>query len=450
MKTNSTNTSNWNSLTQDKELAALIAAEEIRQKQGLELIPSENYASTAVRSVMSSVLTNKYSEGYPMKRYYGGNEVIDEIEVLAQTRAKKLFGVPHVNVQPYSGSPANLAVYLACCQPGDTIMGLNLSDGGHLTHGWKVSATGMFFHSVPYHVQEDGKIDFDEVEELARKHKPKLIWCGATAYPFEIEFERFANIADSVGAYLAADIAHIVGLVIGGVHPDPVPYVHVVTTTTHKTLRGPRGGMIMVTDKGLRKDPELAEKIDRGVFPGLQGGPHDHQTGAIAVALNEAKTKEFKTYAKQIVKNSKALAETLVKRNITLVGNGSENHLMLINLVPLLGPGGGIFGQLALDRVHMTMNKNTIPKDPSSPFYPSGLRLGTPAATSRGMNEKDMVKIGNWIADVLMEIKSYRLPEGKEERKSYLDKAKKEIKKNKKLETIAAEVTKFCSKFPIP
>lgn len=440
----------WKKVTGDTEIARIITAEEERQKEGLELIPSENYASTAVRSVMSSVLTNKYSEGYPKKRYYGGNENIDNLEMIAQDRAKKLFGVPHVNVQPYSGSPANLAVYLACCQPGDTIMGLNLTDGGHLTHGWKVSATGMFYKSVPYHVMADGRIDMEEVERLAKEHKPTLIWCGATAYPFEIDFAAFAKIADSVGAYLASDIAHIVGLVVGGVHMDPVPYVHVVATTTHKTLRGPRGGMIMATAKGLKKDPELGDKLDRAVFPGLQGGPHDHQTGAIAVALKEAATKDFKVYAKQIVKNSKALAKTLIKRGITLVGNGSENHLILIDLVPLLGPGGGIFGSLALDRVHMTMNKNTIPKEPMSPFYPSGLRLGTPAATTRGMDEKDMEKVGNWIADVLMEIKSYKLPTDKEERKTYLAKFNKDIAKNKKLVKIAKEVTTFCKKFPIP
>jgi glycine hydroxymethyltransferase len=434
----------------DKKLLQLIKKEEVRQKEGLELIPSENYTSAAVRSVMSSVLTNKYSEGYPGRRYYGGNEVIDEVEILAQERAKKLFGVPHVNVQPYSGSPANLAVCIACCSPGDTIMGLNLTDGGHLTHGWKVSATGMFFHSVPYHVQPNGRIDFEEVASLAKKHKPKLIWCGATAYPFQIPFERFAQIADSIGAYLAADIAHIVGLVIGKVHPDPASYAHIITTTTHKTLRGPRGGMIMVTEKGLKKDPDLSEKIDRAVFPGLQGGPHDHQTGAIAVALKEAGTSAFRAYAKQIVKNSAALAKALQDRGIPLVGNTSENHLMLIDLVPLLGPGGGVFGQLALDRVHMTMNKNTIPGEPMSAFYPSGLRLGTPAATTRGMKEGDMVKIGNWIADTLEEVRQYSLPEKKEERKPYIEQAKKEIANNKRLEKIAMEVKRFCSKFPIP
>ena len=436
--------------SKDQEIFQLIKQEQKRQKEGLELIPSENYTSATVREVMGSILTNKYSEGYPQKRYYGGNEYIDEIEQVTQQRANKLFGVVHTNVQPYSGSPANFAVYLAVCNPGDTIMGLNLQDGGHLTHGCKVSSTAIFYNSIPYHVQADGRIDFKEVRELAQKHKPKLIWCGGTAYPFIYDFKAFAEIADSVGAYLAADIAHIAGLVVGGVHPSPVPYAHIVTTTTHKTLRGPRGGMIMVTAKGLKKDPELSQKIDKAVFPGLQGGPHDHQTGAIAIALKEASTPKFTTYAQQIVKNSKVLAQTLQKRGVTLVGNGTENHLLLINLVPLLGPGGGIFAQYALDRVHMTMNKNTIPKEPSSPFYPSGIRLGTPAITTRGMKQKDMEKIGQWLADVLEQIKDYRLPADKEERANYLQIAKERITKNAKLKQIAKEVRLFSRKFPLP
>ncbi|MCX8008663.1 MAG: serine hydroxymethyltransferase [Patescibacteria group bacterium] len=434
----------------DKTIHKLIQQEERRQREGLELIPSENYASSAVRSVMSSVLTNKYSEGYPKRRYYGGNEIIDEVELVAQERAKQLFRVPYVNVQPYSGSPANLAVHLACCAPGDVVMGLDLTHGGHLTHGWKVSATGVFFTSIFYHVKDDGRIDFDEVARLAKAHKPKLIWCGATTYPFLVDFETFGEIADDVGAYLAADIAHISGLVVGGVHPSPVPHAHIVTTTTHKTLRGPRGGMIMVTEKGLKKDPELPDKIDKAVFPGLQGGPHDHQTAAIAVALREASMPEFQEYAKQIVKNSKILAKTLMDRGISLAGNGTENHLLLINLVPILGPGGGIFGQMALDFVHMTMNKNTIPGEPMNAFYPSGLRLGTPAATTRGMKEDDMIKIGNWIADVLFEIRSFRLPEDKEKRKAYIQNAKIEIEKNKRLLAIKESVREFCLKFPIP
>ena len=398
------------STSSDPEIARLIKLESKRQREGLEMIPSENYVSPAVREAMGSILTNKYSEGYPKKRYYGGNEYIDEIEILAQNRAKKLFGVPHVNVQPYSGSPANLAVYLATCKPGDTIMGLNLPDGGHLTHGWKVSATGTFYNSVPYHVRPDGRVDIDEVWRLAKAHRPKLIWTGATAYVYQYEFDKFAEIAECVGAYYAADIAHVVGLIIAGVHTSPFPYAHIVTSTTHKTLRGPRGGMIMVTDRGLKKDPELPSKIDKAIFPGLQGGPHDHQTAAIAIALKQANTASFRAYGKQIVRNANVLANTLRARGITLVGNGTENHLLLVDLIPTFGPGGGVFAQDALGVAGITVNKNTIPKDPSSPFYPSGIRLGTPAITTRGMKEKEMKQIGKWIVDVIREVSHYRMP----------------------------------------
>ncbi len=435
---------------QDPSIAQLIEKESVRQRDGLEMIPSENYVSPAVREAMGSILTNKYSEGYPHKRYYGGNEFIDEVESLAIERAKKLFGVAHVNVQPYSGSPANLAVYMATCQPGDTIMGLNLPDGGHLTHGWKVSAAGIFYKSVPYHVKEDGRVDFDEVWRLVKEHKPRLIWTGATAYCYQYEFEKFVEIADSVGAYLAADIAHVVGLVIAGVHKSPFNYAHIVTTTTHKTLRGPRGGMIMVTDRGRTKDPQLAEKVDKAVFPGLQGGPHDHTTAAIAVALKEASTKEFAAYGAQVVANAKALAEVLKKEGVKLVGNGTENHLLLVDLVPQLGPGGGIFAQEALGAAGITVNKNTIPKDPSSPFYPSGVRLGTPAITTRGMKEEEMKAIGKWIARAIKEASSYRLPDGKDERIQYVAKAKKELSVNKKLASIANDVAVLCRQFPVP
>jgi glycine hydroxymethyltransferase len=436
--------------TQDPQIAALIALETKRQKEGLELIPSENYVSPAVREAMGSILTNKYSEGFPKKRYYGGNEYIDEIEILAQDRAKKLLDVEHVNVQPYSGSPANLAVYLATCNPGDTIMGLNLPDGGHLTHGWKVNATAMFYKSVPYHVGADGRVDLDEVWKLAKEHKPKLIWTGATAYVYQYEFDKFAEIADSVGAYYAADIAHVIGMVVAGVHTNPVPYAHIVTTTTHKTLRGPRGGMIMVTKRGVEKDPELPAKVDKAVFPGLQGGPHDHQTAGIAVALKEAATPAFKKYAMQILANAKALAESLKAEGITLVGDGTQNHLILMDLVKQMGPGGGVFVSDAMGVAHMTANKNTIPKDPSSPFYPSGVRLGSPALTTRGMKEKDMGKIGVWIAQVVSEVSRYRLPDAKEARAEYIKKAKAEMGENKKLLALAREIKAFASKFPVP
>ena len=433
----------------DPAIAELITQEAKRQRDGLELIPSENYVSPAVREAMGSILTNKYSEGYPLHRYYGGNEYIDKIELLAQERAKKLFDVPHVNVQPYSGSPANLAVYMATCKPGDTIMGLNLPDGGHLTHGWKVSFTGIYYKSVPYHVRADGRVDIDEVWRLAKEHRPKLIWTGATAYVYQYEFEKFAEIADSVGAYLTSDIAHVIGLVIAGVHKTPFPYAHIVTSTTHKTLRGPRGGMIMVTKRGIEKDPELPDKVDRAIFPGLQGGPHDHQTAAIAVALKEAATPAFKAYGHQIVKNAKALAEALVKEGLTLVGGGTENHLILFDLVSVFGPGG-VFAQDALGIAGMTVNKNTIPKDPSSPFYPSGIRLGTPAITTRGMKEKEMRQIGKWIADVIREISHYRLPDAKEERGAFLKKVRRELAGNKKLHSIAQSVKLLTTHFPVP
>ena len=435
---------------EDPEIYKAIEGEWARQADGLELIPSENYTSPAVMEAMGSILTNKYSEGYAKKRYYGGQEFIDEIELLAIERAKKLFGVPHANVQPYSGSPANLAVYLATCQPGDAIMGLNLPDGGHLTHGWKVSATAMFYKSYPYHVKADGRVDIDEVWALAKEHKPKLLWAGATAYVFQYEYDAYAEIADSVGAYFAADIAHVAGLIAAGAHKSPVPHAHIVTTTTHKTLRGPRGGMIMVTDRGIAKDPELPQKIDKAVFPGLQGGPHDHQTAAIAIALKEASTKEFSAYGKQIVANSKALASSLKSNNLTLVGDGSENHLILLDLVPLFGPGGGVFASEVLEEAGMTANKNTIPKDPGSPFYPSGLRLGTPALTTRGMKEAEMKKVGEWIARAIHEVSSFRLPTESKERAAYLETFRSALAQNAEIKKIREEVRAFCKNYPLP
>jgi glycine hydroxymethyltransferase len=328
-------------------------------------------------------------------------------------------------------------------------MGLNLLDGGHLTHGWKVSATAIYYKSHPYHVLSDGQIDMDEVWALAKEHKPKLIWAGATAYTYKYDYEKFRQVADEVGAYFAADIAHVAGLIAAGVHPSPVPYAHIVTTTTHKTLRGPRGGMILVTDEGLKKDPELADKIDKAVFPGLQGGPHDHQTAAIAVALKEASTDQFKQYGQQILANAKRLGETLLQEGLSLVGNGTENHLLLVDLVPMLGPGGGVFAHEALDAAGMTTNKNTIPKDPSSPFYPSGLRLGTPALTTRGMKEADMEKVGLWISRVIKEISKYRLP-AKEERSAYIANFKREISENEEIKKIRGEIKEFCRNFPVP
>lgn len=432
----------------DPEIATIIRDELARQRNGLEMIPSENFTSIAVLEAMGSVCTNKYSEGYPGKRYYGGNQFIDAIERLAIERTKKAFGVSHANVQPYSGSPANFAVYVATCKIGDVIMGQNLPDGGHLTHGWKVSVTGQFYKSVPYHVRSDGYLDLDEVERLAKENKPRLIWVGSTAYVREFPFDEFARIADDVDAYLAADIAHIAGLVVSGVHKSPVPYAHIVTTTTHKTLRGPRGGIIMVTEKGLKKDPELPRKIDRAIFPGLQGGPHDHTTAAIAVALNEALRPEFKVYCEQIVKNCKALAKGLMENGIKIVTNGTDNHMILIDLTPF-GKGNGIFAQEALDLAGITVNKNTIPAEPSSPFYPSGIRLGTPTLTTREMKEKEMELIAKWIAQIIYEIKGYQLPEDKSERSIYINKFREGIKKSKLVEETREQVIDLCREFPL-
>jgi glycine hydroxymethyltransferase len=377
----------------DPEVAGLIEAEARRQFEKVRLIPSENYVSAAVLEASGSVLTNKYSEGYPGRRYYEGQQCIDPLEQLAQRRAEQLFGVDHANVQPYSGSPANLAVYLAFLQPGDTVMGMSLPSGGHLTHGWKVSATGKWFNPVQYGVRADtGRIDFDEVRDLARRERPKLIFCGGTAIPRTIEFPAFAQIAAEVGAVLVADIAHIAGLIAGGAHPSPVGHAQVVTTTTHKTLRGPRGAMIMST-------AEHASALDKAVFPGLQGGPHNHTTAAIAVALHEAAQPEFRDYAHQVVANAQALAEALLARGFDLVSGGTDNHLILIDLT-----SKGIAGKpaaKAMDRAGLETNYNTVPFDPRKPFDPSGLRIGTPAATTRGLREEHMAQVAAWMDEAV-------------------------------------------------
>lgn len=435
--------------TKDKEIYKLIKEEEKRQKEVLEMIPSENYTSSDVLEALGTVLNNKYSEGYPKKRYYQGNKIIDEVEILAQERAKKLFGVPYVNVQALSGSVMNLAVYLALLEPlKGKIMGLSLAFGGHLTHGQPQSASGKFFKSVLYTLGKDGKLDFSAIEKQALKEKPNIIVCGFTAYPRVIDFKRFGAIADKVGAYLLADVSHIAGLIVGGAHPSPVPYVDIVTTTTHKTLRGPRGALIMVTDKGLKKDSELSLKIDTAIIPGLQGGPHDNQTAAIAVCLKEAATLSFKKYAAQIVKNSKKLASELIKYDFDLVSGGSDNHLILIDLKNK-GVNGAV-AALALEAAGIVVNKNGVPNDTMPPFYPSGIRLGTPAITTRGIKESDMVKIAKWMNEALNEVKDYQLPTDKQARKLYWINAKKEIVKNKKLLKIATEVKAFASKFPLP
>ncbi len=373
----------------DPHLFGLIRQEEERQTRTVSLIASENHVSAAVLAASGTVLTNKYSEGYPGKRYYEGQQVIDQIETLAIKRAQTLFGVDHVNVQPYSGSPANLAIYAALLQPGDTIMGMAVPMGGHLTHGWNVSMTGKWFRSVQYGVHElTGRIDYDQVRDIARRERPKLLFCGGTAIPRTIDFATYADIAREVEAVLVADIAHIAGLVAGGAHPSPVGYAPVISTTTHKTLRGPRGAMLM-------SDQDFSQSLDRAVFPGLQGGPHNHTTAAIAVCLHEAAQPEFREYAHQVVTNAKVLAESLMERGYDLISGGTDNHLILIDLT-----SKGIRGKKAaraLNRAHIVTNYNTIPFDPRKPFDPSGIRIGTPAVTSRKMGPGEMRRLASLI-----------------------------------------------------
>ena len=373
----------------DPELAQLVEGEAQRQFEKVRLIASENYVSTAVLEATGSVLTNKYSEGYAGKRYYEGQQFIDQFETLAIERAKAVFGVDHANVQPYSGSPANLAVYLAVAEPGDTVMGMALPAGGHLTHGWSVSATGKWFRAVQYGVRKDtGRVDMDEVRDLALAERPKLIFCGGTAIPRTIDFPAFAEIAREVDAVLVADIAHIAGLVAGGAHPSPVGHAQVISTTTHKTLRGPRGAMLM-------SDASHAKALDKAVFPGLQGGPHNHTTAGIAVALAEAARPEFREYAAGIVANAKALADAMLERGFDLVSGGTDNHLILVDLTNK-GIGGKPAAQ-ALDRAGLELNYNTVPFDPRKPFDPSGIRLGAAAVTTRGLGVEQMPKIAEWM-----------------------------------------------------
>ena len=403
----------------DPEIAELIALEEVRQRDSIRLIASENYVSGAVLAATGSILTNKYSEGYPTKRYYEGQQYIDQIEQLCIDRAKALFGADHANVQPYSGSPANLAIYFAFLKPGDTVMGLGLPAGGHLTHGWPVSISGSYFKAVQYGVRKDThRVDMNEVRELALKERPKLMFCGGTAVPRTIEFAAFGEIAKEVGAVLAADIAHIAGLVAGGAHPSPVPIADVVSTTTHKTLRGPRGGMLMC--KATHQ-----KAIDRAVFPGLQGGPHNHTTAGIAVALHEAATATFKRYAAQIVTNAKALAAAMLEHDFTLITGGTDNHLILADLTSK--NVSGKIAAKALDVAGIELNYNSIPFDPRKPFDPSGVRIGTSSVTSRGMGPAEMKQVAAWMAQVVAAPTDTALQ------------AK-----------IAGEVRELCSKFPAP
>jgi glycine hydroxymethyltransferase len=398
----------------DPEIYQTILDEVNRVEHGVELIPSENFVSRAVMQAMSSIFTNKYSEGYPKKRYYGGQEHVDTMENLAISRAKELFGAEHVNVQPYSGSPANHAVFFALLELGDKFMGMDLSCGGHLTHGSPVNFSGKHYSLIPYFVDKDTeRLDMDVIRKLAEKEKPKMIISSLTAYPRELPFKEFCEIANDVDAYVLADISHIAGLIVGGEHPNPCPDVDVTTTTTHKSLRGPRGAMIMCKEEDRYHDiyhketkKNLTGLIDSAVFPGLQGGPHDHVIAAKAVAFKEAMQPEFKGYAKQIVKNAKAMADELMSLGLKLVTDGTDNHLILIDLRASGLTGKGKQTQNALDRAGITVNKNSVPFDPASPFNPSGLRLGTPAVTSRGMKESEMQVIAQSIALVLKDYKN--------------------------------------------
>lgn len=400
----------------DEEVYDAMALELERQQNNIELIASENIVSPAVMAAAGSYLTNKYAEGYPDKRYYGGCQYVDIVEKLAIQRAKELFGAEHVNVQAHSGSNANFAVYYAMLSPGDTVLGMSLADGGHLTHGAKVNLSGKIFNSVTYGVDaETGRIDYDKLLEIAKECKPKMIVAGASAYPRALDFKKFKEIADAVGAYLMVDIAHIAGLVAAGLHESPVPYADFVTTTTHKTLRGPRGGMIMCKE-------QYAQQIDKAIFPASQGGPLMHIIAAKAIAFKEALSDDFKKYQKQIVLNAKTLADTLLSRGVKLVSGGTDNHLMLVNLV-----GTGVTGkelEHLLDEARITVNKNAIPNDPEKPFVTSGVRIGTPAVTTRGMKEEEMKQIGNMIADIIEQ-------------------------KEAAIEKVKANVISLCKKYPI-
>lgn len=420
----------------DDVVAALIAAEEKRQREGLELIPSENYVSRSVLDAMGSIFTNKYSEGYPGKRYYGGQDNTDPLEQLAIDRAKKLFKADHANVQPHSGAPANEIVYFSWMEPGDSILAMDLSHGGHLTHGNPMTQSAKLYNFIPYKMKDPstGEIDYEELRRLARKHKPKIVLAGFSAYPRELDYAKFAEIGNEVGALLMADMAHIAGLIVAGVAKNPFDYgFHVITTTTHKTLRGPRGGLILskgtvstplrAPEKTLENIPTL---IDRAVFPGMQGGPHEHIIAAKAVSFKEALEPAFKTYAKQIVKNASTLADAMIKQGFSLVTGGTSNHLILADVHKSFGIDGKV-AEEALDKIGLTLNKNSIPDDPLPPFRPSGIRLGTPAITTRGMKEKDMAQIADWMKQAI---------DNREDEKA-LNKLRKEVKA-------------FALKFPLP
>ncbi len=432
----------------DPEIAKLIKLEDKRQQETLMMIPSENIASLAVEEAIGSSLGNKYAEGYPHRRYYQGQKYVDQVEDIAIERAKKLFNTPHANVQPYSGSPANFAVYNALLSPGQTIVGLSLAFGGHLTHGAPVSVTSKYFKSVQYELGHHGLINFEDLRKLVKKNRPKVIIAGFTAYPRVIQWKKFLEIADEVGAYLLADISHLAGLIAGGAYPSPAPYVHIIMTTTHKTLRGPRGAMILVTKRGLKKDPELAKKIDKSVFPGLQGGPHINTISGIAVALKEASSQNFKKYAKQIVLNAKSLARELKNKGLNLVAGGTDSHLILIDLrnKKILGNTAAE----ACETVGIVLNRNGVPFDPNPPFFPSGIRLGTPGVTSRGMREKEMKEVARIISETIEAVaKTKQRLKFTPEQEKKREKRKEIIEKSAELKKFKLEILNLCKRFPV-
>ncbi len=432
----------------DPEIAALAAAEDARLADGLSLIPSENHASTAVRTALATRFGDKYAEGYPGARYYPGTGVVDRLETLVQDRTKALFGVPYANVQPYSGSTANLAVHLALLQPGDAVMGLDLASGGHLSHGWKHNISGRHWRRVPYGVRPDGSFDLDAIRAQAMAEKPKLLWVGGTALPRTVPWAAFGDIAEACGAWIAADISHTAGLVAGGVLENPAPYVDLLTTTTHKTLRGPRGAMVLATARGLAKDEKLASWIDKAIIPGLQGGPHLNAIAGIGVALGEASGQAFRTYATQVVANAHALADALMGHSFRLVTDGTDTHLVLLDLTAE-GPGRGAWLEAALDRIGLSANRNTIPEEPSSPLWPSGLRLGTPAATTRGMGPAEMPQIAAWIAEAWNRIRHIPVPEASAERAGALAAFRASLAAAE-WDTLHDDVQTLCRRFPLP
>ncbi len=436
----------------DPSLKKLIDKEAQRQKIGLVLIPSENYTSCAVKEAVASVFENKYAEGYPGKRYYSGNEYVDKLESLCIKRAKKLFHVEYVNVQPYSGSPANLEIFAALCHEEDIVLSQLLSCGGHLSMGQKASFTGKYYKAFYYHLNSKGEVDFQELESLAEKYKPKIIWSGGTAYTKIFNWEKYAKIAEKVGAFFVADISHIAGLIVGKAHPDPSSYAHIIMTTTHKTLRGPRGAMIMVTKKGLAKDPNLPQKIDYAVFPGHQGGPHVNNIAGIAVALKEASFPQFRLYAKQIVKNAQVLAGELKKYQFKLIGDGTENHMIWIDLTNKKIDGWQM--HITLEKAYIFGNKQTIPNDLKKPYYPSGFRIGTPAVTSKGMREKEMIKIANFINQGVKIAQDLNIKKIGHSDRSIDQQARRKFKfllaKNQQIQKLKKEVINFSSRFPAP